>query len=188
LAALFSALFLIAGTRPARAEGFISPFIGYNFGNDAGCQEITNCQDKRVDYGVALGAIGSIVGFESELGYTKNFFGETSGQTSNVLTLMGNFMVAPKIGPVQPYGLVGIGLMRTSVEGAGTSSDQNQFGWDIGGGLMVFFGEHFGLRGDVRYFHSFQALDFLNVSLPVHSLNGEKLDYGRAAAGVVFKF
>jgi hypothetical protein len=188
-AAFFAALIVFAGARPAHAQGFISPFIGYNFGNDAGCPEITNCQDKRLDYGVSIGALGSLVGFESELGYTKNFFGETSTQTSNVLTLMGNFMVAPKIGPVQPYGLVGAGLIRTSVEGVGTSTDQNQFGWDIGGGLMVFFGAHVGVRGDVRYFHSVEALDFINVpNLPVQSLQGQKLDYGRAAAGVVFKF
>ena len=189
VAALLVALGLFAGARSAHAQGFISPFIGYNFGGDAGCPEITNCDDKRTDYGVSFGALGSIVGFEAELGYTKNFFGETSTQTSNVLTFMGNFMLAPKIGPVQPYGLAGLGLIRTSVEGLGTSSDQNQFGWDLGGGLMVFFGEHVGVRGDVRYYHAFQVLDFLNLqSLPIPGLGGKKLDYGRAAAGVVFKF
>jgi opacity protein-like surface antigen len=186
----FAALFLFAGTRPAHAQGFISPFIGYNFSGDSGCPEVLNCEDKRTDWGVSLGAVGSIVGFEAELGYTKNFFGETSSQTSNVLTLMGNFMVAPKIGPVQPYVLVGTGLIRTSVEtvGGATSSDQNQIGWDVGGGLMVFFGEHIGIRGDVRYFHSFQVLDFINLPVTVPGLDGKKLDYGRAAAAVVFKF
>ena len=191
LAAFFAALFLFAGTRSAQAQGFISPFIGYNFGGDAGCPAITNCEDKRTDYGVSIGALGSLVGFEAELGYTKNFFGETSNQTSNVLTFMSNFMVAPKIGPVQPYGLAGLGLIRTTIEGVGTSSDQNQFGWDIGGGLMVFFGQHIGLRGDARFYHSFQVLDFANVpNLPtlIPGLGGNKLDYGRAAAAVVFKF
>jgi len=187
LAVLFAALFLFAGTRSAHAQGFISPFIGYNFGGDAGCPEITNCEDKRVDYGVSFGALGSIVGFEAELGYTKNFFGDTSTQTSNVLTFMGNFMLAPKIGPVQPYGLAGLGLIRTSVESAGTSDDQNKFGWDLGGGLMVFFGGHVGVRGDVRYFHAFQALDFLDLQ-NLSAFSGSKLDYGRAAAAVVFKF
>jgi opacity protein-like surface antigen len=188
LAVLFAALFLLTD-RPALAQGFISPFIGYNFGGDAGCPEITNCQDKRTDYGVSIGALGSIVGFEEELGYTKNFFGESVGQTSNVLTLMSNFMLAPKIGPVQPYALAGLGLIRTTVEGLGASSDQNQFGWDVGGGLMVFFGQHVGLRGDVRYFHAFQVLDFLNLqNLPIPGLGGQKLDYGRASAALVFKF
>ena len=188
-AALFAALFLFAGTRSAHAQGFISPFIGYNFGGDAGCPEITNCQDKRADYGVSFGALGRIVGFEMEFGYTKNFFGETSDHTSNVLTAMGNFMLAPKFGPVQPYGLAGLGLIRTTVEAVGTSSDQNQFGWDLGGGLMVFFGGHVGVRGDVRYYHSLEALDFVKLpGLPALGLGGQKLDYGRAAVGIVFKF
>jgi len=189
LVAVFAVVFTIAGTRPAHAQGFISPFIGYNFGGDAGCPAITNCRDKRVDWGVSFGALGSIVGFEAEFGYTKNFFGETSNQTSNVLTFMSNFMLAPKIGPVQPYGLAGVGLIRTSVEGVGTSNDQNQFGWDVGGGLMVFFGQHVGIRGDVRYFHSFQVFDSLNLPLlPGLDLSGRRLDYGRAAAAMVFKF
>ena len=187
--AFAAALFLFAGAGPAHAQGFISPFIGYNFGGDAGCPSITNCDDKRTDYGVSIGALGSLVGFEAELGYTRNFFGETSTQTSNVTTLMGNFMLAPKFGPIQPYGVAGVGAIRTSVEGVGASSDQSQFGWDLGGGLMVFFGGHVGVRGDVRYFHSFQALDFAN--LPILSslgLGGQKLDYGRAAAALVLKF
>ncbi len=190
VAVMFSALFLFAGTRPAHAQGFISPFIGYNFGGDAGCPAILNCQDKRTDWGVSFGAVGNIVGFEAEFGYTKNFFGETVGQTSNVLTFMSNFMLAPKIGPVQPYGLAGLGLIRTSVESLGgvSTSDQNQFGWDLGGGLMVFFGQHVGIRGDVRYFHSFQVLDFLNLPFTVPGLEGRKLDYGRAAGALVFKF
>ena len=189
LAAVFTALFLFAGTRPAQAQGFISPFFGYNFGGDAGCPEVLNCHDKRADYGVSFGAVGPIVGFEAELGYTDNFFGETSDQSSNVLTFMGNFMLAPKIGPVQPYGVAGLGLIRTSVEGVGISDDQNQVGWDLGGGLMVFFGAHFGLRGDIRYYHSFQILDFVHVPiLGDLGLGGQKLDYGRAAAGVVFRF
>jgi opacity protein-like surface antigen len=187
LAALFAAFFLFAGTRPAHAQGFISPLFGYNFGGDAGCPEITDCTDKRADYGISFGALGSIVGFEAELGYTRNFFGETLNQ-SNVLTFMSNFMLAPKIGPVQPYGLAGIGLIRTSVENVGVSNDdQNQFGWDLGGGLMVFFGEHVGLRGDVRYYHSLQVLDFLDLQDRL-GFGGQKLDYGRAAAGMVFKF
>ena len=189
LAAVFTALFLFAGTRPAQAQGFISPFFGYNFGGDAGCPEVLNCDDKHADYGVSFGALGRIVGFEAEFGYTNDFFGESSNQSSNVLTFMGNFMLAPKLGPIQPYGVAGLGLIRTSVEGAGTSNDQNQWGWDLGGGLIVFFGGHVGLRGDIRYYHSFQILDFVNLPfLPVLSLNGQKLDYGRAAAGVVFKF
>ena len=181
-------LFLTGTAKNVAAEGFISPLIGYNFSGDSGCQQITNCSDKRVDWGVAVGAVGSLVGFEAEWGYTKDFFGESAAQTSNVLTVMGNFMLAPKFGPVQPYGVIGLGLIRTSVEATVTSasSDKNQWGWDAGGGLMVFFGQHVGIRGDVRYFHTFQILDLTNF--PNVPRNDTKLDFGRVAGAVVFKF
>jgi hypothetical protein len=48
---------------------------------------------------------------------------------------------------------------------------------------MIFFGDHVGIRGDIRYFHTFQDLEFLGFEL-----DGEKLDFGRAAAALVFKF
>ena len=94
-------------------------------------------------------------------------------------------MLAPKFGPIQPYGLAGIGLIRTSFEGGG--DDQNQAGYDLGGGLMAFFSSHVGIRGDVRYFHAFEVLDLSRF--PSLNLNQEtKLDFGRFSVAVVFKF
>jgi hypothetical protein len=66
------AILLCAGNvQRANAQGFISPFIGYNFSGDSGCPQITNCEDKHANYGVAFGALGSIVGFEAEFAYTN---------------------------------------------------------------------------------------------------------------------
>jgi opacity protein-like surface antigen len=90
------------------------------------------------------------------------------------------------VGPVRPYLLAGLGLIKTHVELTSTSlftTDNNAFGWDVGGGVMGFVSDHFGLRGDLRYFHSFQDLTALGFSL-----KNPKLDYGRASVGVVFKF
>ena len=61
------AIALVAGERRADAQGFISPFVGYNFGGDSGCPQITNCEDKHVNWGVAVGALGSIAGFGAGL-------------------------------------------------------------------------------------------------------------------------
>jgi opacity protein-like surface antigen len=168
----------------ARAQAFISPFIGFNFGGDAGCPKLTNCEDKNLNLGVAVGTAGAI-GFEEEFAYAKNFFGKTPGLDNNVLTLMSNVMIAPQIGPVRPYGLVGLGLIKSHTELTATSLasvDNNNFGWDLGGGLMVMAG-HVGVRGDIRYFHSFQDLEVLGFSL-----GNEKLDFSRAAVGLVLQF
>jgi opacity protein-like surface antigen len=184
---LVFAVLLLFSARDAFAEGFITPFIGYNFGGESGCVSVTNCTDRRLDWGAAFGAFGSIIGFETDFGYTSNFFGESAGQTSSVLTVMGNVLIGPKLGPVQPYGLIGAGLMRTAVSQTSiTSSDENQFGWDIGGGLFAYFSSHVGIRGDVRYFRSFQVLDFANF--PNLGLQQTHLDFGRASIAVAFKF
>lgn len=182
-----AALVLFAASSPASAQSFISPFIGYNFGGDAGCPEISNCEDKSRNLGVSFGSIGNVFGAELEFSYIDSFFGETPGLSSNVLTLMGNFMLAPKFGVIQPYGVVGLGLIKSHAEftSAGLlDSTNNDFGWDIGGGAIVYFGDHFGVRGDIRYFHAFQDLEILGIGL----VDGVKLDFGRASAAAVFKF
>jgi opacity protein-like surface antigen len=181
------AIFVCAGSvQRANAQGFISPFIGYNFSGDSGCPQITNCEDKHANYGVAFGALGSIVGFEAEFAYTNDFFGASPNESTKVFTFMGNFMLAPRIGPIQLYGLGGIGVMRTSVESLGQNNDENQAGWDAGGGLIAFFNSHIGMRGDIRYFHSFQILDLSR--LPNLPINERKIDFGRFSLAAVFKF
>ena len=181
-----SALVLLSVPRAGEAQGFISPFIGYNFGGDAGCPEISGCEDRNLNVGVSVGTMGRIFAFEEEFAYAKDFFGESPGVSSNVLTLMSNVMIAPAIGPVRPYFLVGAGLMKTHVELTAASLldvSNNSFGWDIGGGVMGFFGDHVGIRGEIRYFHSFKDLEILGIALP-----NTPLDFGRASAGLVLKF
>ena len=43
--------------------------------------------------------------------------------------------------------------------------DENDIAWNFGGGVMMFFGTHVGVRGDVRYFRTFDALDILNIDI-----------------------
>lgn len=170
----------------AHAQGFLSPLIGYDFGGDSGCPEITGCEDKNLNIGVSVGSLGSVVGTELEIAYANEFFGDIPDVSSSVLTLMGNVMLAPRFGAVQPYGLIGLGLVKTNVEFSTVSlldSDKNHFGWDIGGGLIVFANSHIGVRGDIRYFHAFQDLEILGIAL-----SETKLDFGRAAVGLVFSF
>ena len=175
---------------PALAQGFISPLIGYDFSGDSGCPELTtliNCEDKSLNISVSFGAMGRVVGFEEEIAYAPSFFGSAPALSSSVLTVMSNFMIAPKIGPVRPYALAGVGLIKTHVELTTASlltTSNNAFGWDIGGGIIGFVSSHVGLRGDIRYFHAFNDLSLLGFTLG----NSMKLDFARASAGLVFSF
>jgi len=183
---VLAVLFAVAGARRASAQGYITPTAGYNFGGDSGCISATNCDNKNWNFGLGLGALGSIFGFETEFTYESNFAGSTPTQQTSVLTIMGDFLLAPKITIVQPYGLFGIGLIRTAyTPTVGTAEDDNNFGYNVGGGLIVYINKHFGLKGDVRYYHAFDALSILGLNLPNAS---NKLDFGRVGLGAVIKF
>ena len=176
---------LVLTPTTAAADGFISPFIGFNYGGDSGCPTATNCEDKKSNFGVSGGKLGAIGGGEFEFGYAKNFFGDAPGVDTSVLTLMGNVIVGPKFGFIRPFVLGGVGLIKSHVElTTGSLLDSsNNFGWDIGGGVMIMFGDHVGVRGDVRRFQSFQNQTILGFSLA-----DEKLSFNRATAGLVLGF
>jgi opacity protein-like surface antigen len=174
---------------PARAAGLIVPFVGYNFGGDSSsnCISLTNCQQKRTNVGVSLVSMGPVFGVEEDLSYAKNFFGDTPGTPNSVFSLMSNLVVGVGVGPVRPYVLGGVGLIRPhvssltgSITGLATTG-KNALGDDLGAGITVLFGGHIGVRGDLRHFHTFQDLNLI-------IFNGQKLDFWRASAGLALGF
>jgi opacity protein-like surface antigen len=183
--AALAALLVALVSAPARAQGFISPFAGFTFGGDqaANCVSLTNCEEKRLNWGVGLGTTHGIVGFEEEIAYAKDFFGKTPGGENSVLTVMSNLLIVVPAGPIQPYGLIGLGLIRPHMkfDASSLSFDNNALGYDIGGGLNIFLTHGLGLRGDVRHLHTLQ-----DVTLGVFS--GEKLHFWRGSAGLTFRF
>lgn len=175
----------------ARADVLLTPFIGANFGGDT--------QDEKLNYGGSIGFMGAgVFGVELDFGYSPNFFEVDNDPLdligdSNVTTLMGNLIVGVPLGGtkgpgVRPYGTVGMGLMRTRLESPGElfDVDKNSFGVSVGGGVMGFFNDSFGLRGDVRYFRNISDTNDIHVGdldLDLGSFN-----YWRGTAGVVFRF
>src|SRR5438045_7084945 len=99
--------------RLASAQAFIGVSYGYNFAGDAGCRTATDCRNKNWNWGGSIGALGSVVGFEAEFTHEGEFSGDVTNPTS-VTTFMGNFMLAPKISFVPPYGLVGAGALHAA--------------------------------------------------------------------------
>ena len=182
---VIAAALIACSAADARAQGFFIPLIGYDYGGDSTCPGFTGCENKKLNYGVAIGKLGRSGGFEEEFAYAKDFFSRVSGQSSGVLTIMSNFMVAAKIGPAHPYILGGVGLMKAHID-LGPSSflsfTNNTPAWDIGAGVLVFIGQHFGFRGDIRHLYSFSDIDTLNFS------TNNKLDFGRASIGLVLAY
>src|SRR5437764_228750 len=73
---LCATIAIVYAPTPARADGWISPFIGTNFGNNSG--------DGRANFGVNAGAMGAgVIGGELDFGYAPNFFGDQGKFGSN---------------------------------------------------------------------------------------------------------
>jgi opacity protein-like surface antigen len=159
---------------------------------------IKNRFAHKANYGVSAAYMGKgIVGGEVDFGYSPNFYANTTAtgfqfaNSNNVTTLTGNVIVGVPVGglgaSVRPYAVAGLGLLRSRVgDAAGlfNVSSKNDFGFDVGGGVMGFVTQNVGLRGDVRYFRGFKGA-------PSDSATGLALgnfNFWRASGGVTFKF
>lgn len=186
---------------PASADWLLTPYAGITFGKSADFGDVGDFGDnfeKRVTFGGTATWTGAgIFGFEVDLGSTPNFFENTSGNAnfdfgdSNVTSLMANMILAAPVGGqhgpgFRPYASGGIGLLRSNVSATSLFDGltQNDLGFNVGAGAYGFFSDHFGLRGDVRYFRSFASgeddgLDLLNLS---------DFSFWRGTLGVTFRF
>jgi opacity protein-like surface antigen len=171
----------VAGS--ARADGvFLVPYIGFNFGGDsANCLGVTTCDEHRLNFGAAIGSRHGFFGIEEDIGYAPDFFGKT-GTGNGVLSAMTNVLFAVPAGPVRPYALIGIGLIRPHFSTSDLSFDQNAFGYDIGGGINFSIAPSVGIRGDIRHLHTLQDINFGGF------LSSQPLDFWRASAGLSFGF
>jgi opacity protein-like surface antigen len=190
--------------RTASADWVFTPFLGGNFNGSADVQGsggtvFSDKFEKKIDYGFSLAGMGAgAVGFELDFGYSPNFF-ETGTvgddfdlvNDSNVTTLTANAIFGIPIGgqrggSVRPYVVGGVGLIRSNLGDAGDLFDvqsKNDFGFDVGGGVMGFFNSNIGLRGDVRYFRTFSGSSDTATSLALSDFN-----FWRGSVGLSFKF
>jgi hypothetical protein len=189
--------------RTASADWVLTPFVGWNLGGSAdvngnGGVSTENKFEHKVDYGASIGWMGKgIIGAEADFGYSPNFFNNTANPNfsvtsgSNVTTLTGNILIGVPAGghgaSIRPYAVGGVGLIRENVNDVGdlfTAQSKNDFGFDVGGGVMGFFAQNVGLRGDVRYFRGFRG----SSSDTVTGLALSDFHYWRGSVGVTFKF
>ena len=184
-----AAVAAICAPAAARAAGFVSPWAAVQFGG-----RIDNVREDvdrgRAAFGVTAGGMGAgIIGGEIDFGYSPSFFGtENDFGNNTVIDVMGNIIIGVPIGGttgggVRPYFTGGVGLLRSQIDGGtffNVSSSTNEFGWNAGGGVMGFFNDHFGLRGDFRYMRAFSG-DI------VHGLDLGKLNFTRLSIGVVIR-
>jgi opacity protein-like surface antigen len=185
-----------AAPRPAAADWLFTPFIGSTFGGSANVNgtlpSSKNDFERKLNWGASLSG-GGPVGFELDFSYSPNFFGVSDSSSGinflgdgNVTTLTGNVRVGASGGPVRPYVVGGVGLIRSKVDDPGqffSSPSTSDFGMDVGGGVIGMFSHNVGIRGDLRYFRSFQKNDAAALDLSLGSFR-----FWRGTVGVTFQF
>ncbi|HSK10841.1 MAG TPA: outer membrane beta-barrel protein [Vicinamibacterales bacterium] len=182
---LMSLLTLVLAAPAARADWFVSPLVGVNFGGD------TNNDSRKPPVGLSLGYMGAgVIGFETTFVYTPSFFNDSDiiGD-NNVMSWMGNIIVGVPIGieqQVRPYASGGVGILRSRIGGDADDIfdiSRNDFGVNVGAGVMGFFTPNVGLRGDVRYFRSVSEDSGDDFDLDLGDF-----DFWQFTAGVAFRF
>lgn len=110
-APLCSGILLLAPAA-ASGQGYLTAFVGGNFGG------------------------------EFEVGYTPNFYGKgTVFDSSGVLTMMGNLVLGVPAGSVRPYAVLGLGLIRRTIDYAqgqgqpGVAVTDSRVAYDLGGSV-----------------------------------------------------
>jgi hypothetical protein len=177
LSFVLAAATIAVSATPARADGFLSPWIGINFGG-------TTVEDTTT-YGGSLGFLGNKAGFELDFGYTPDFLADDEFDVDGKLvTVMGNLLIGGRHGGFSPYIALGGGLIRTNItvvdDVADVEAAKNNFGGNIGAGFFAG-GQNITIRADVRYFRAFDFDDGFDLNLDVVD---DTLGFWRAAVGV----
>jgi opacity protein-like surface antigen len=174
---------------PSQAQWVATPYLGINIAGDV--------EEGKGGVGGSIGYIGGRLGFEFDFERYIHFFKDADVANlvpnqgidldTDAMTFMGNVVAPVRIKGAtswRPYGAAGLGLIRAMFDSASDVSmaDQNNFGFNLGGGVMYSLSDRVGLRSDLRYF---RALVDEN-----EREGGFSKDYGfwRATFGVTFQF
>lgn len=167
---------LSAGPGFAQVEGLLTPYIGASMEGDlpeAG-------RTVGVSLGVlSRGGLGAEVDVSHGSGFDPSRF-EDTGLTS----LMANFLTGRPRGRVRPFGIIGLGLLRTRacVANCVRTVSRTDLAANIGGGLSIPVTALFALRGDLRYQR------YVQHHRDVPRLESGPYDYWRWTVGVTYNW
>lgn len=195
---LAAAVACVSAPAQARADGYVSPWAGVNFGYNNEVSQVRTCTTATCgnswSWGVNAGWMGAgIIGGELDFGWSPDVYGDLVN--NRVWDLMGNVIVGIPIGGqhgagVRPYVTAGLGAINTKIVGgtAASSLDNTDFGYNLGAGVNGYFSDHFGLRGDFRFFRTVNA-DFSSFSSTVNpsSFSEGQFHFWRFGVGLLIR-
>jgi hypothetical protein len=177
LAGALVALACLAAPATARAETYLTPYLGVAFGGAA--------PESKPIFGVSAAILGPIWGLEVEFGRSRDFFPSIEDE-HRLTTVLGRFVLGGnQRSRWRPFAAVGAGIVRTTIESTNLFPDRKDTEpvVEAGGGIQAFFfANAIGIRADVRYLTTLRRQN--PASTPISS----GFDVWRGAIGACFLF
>ena len=196
LAAAVVAGAAVLGAPPARADIFVSPFLGVKFRGSTNQLDLDTENGARATKS-AVGVSGILVsdkgpGVEIDIAHQSRFFERDSSTSivtrSGVTTLSGNLLLAAPLSftrdSLRPYVVVGLGWMHASANDQIQLNPVNNdyLALTTGVGAIGFLTDVVGVRFDLRRIRSVSSADTSAISNDIAQLR-----FWRATLGVVFR-
>jgi hypothetical protein len=170
---------------PAAADWLLTPYFG------GALFDITDTGARPI-LGGSIGWLGPVAGLELDVADAPAFLKKTPDlalENRNVFTLMGNAVVQVPTASrrIRPYAVGGIGVIHTKITTPDDTvlvEDEN-FGFNVGGGLTAFLNDRVGVRGDFRYFRAIRNDD---ATAAADALDVSELRFLRFTVGVTLSF
>ena len=192
----------VAAPSKASADWLLTPFVGWNWGGTANLINGDDFDDEfeqKAMFGASLGMDGR--GSHSASKWTSGsrrislrtraVQATSNSRDSNLTTVMGNLLIGVPIGGqhgvgFRPYAVGGVGIVKSDIGSSGDlfNVDSTDWGFNVGAGAMFFFSDNVGIRGDVRYFRSFEDVE------PIDDFNigFANFRFWRGTLGVTIRF
>jgi hypothetical protein len=146
-----------------------------------------NTGGSDAGFGIAFGSLGKMVSAETEFAYFPQVFDSAAVARSFVVSVSGNILIGPTIGPAKIYGAIGVGDLYVNAAAASTPTSiaMNYLTLNGGAGVVFFFWSHAAVRADLRYY---RATGFLPSDLERVGVEFERLALWRPTVGLTLKF
>jgi opacity protein-like surface antigen len=155
ISGLVAAAAMVAGANPAQAQAY-NPFqIGASAGVAIPTGDLGTATNLGYNVAVAVGYKPQLTPIGVRLEAAYNQFGfDTGGGSINIPAFTGNLVYELPLGmSFRPYAIGGVGLYRPSAgfTGGGNTDAENDFGWNIGGGIKIPLTSSFETFVEARY-------------------------------------
>ena len=191
---VLAVLFFCCQVAEARADFFITPFLGSEFAGSTTLLDLDTgaASSKHWTFGGSAAWLSDrILGVEADFSLVPGFFQNSSGTGlvvgSRVTTLTGSVIVALPLSvtreSLRPYAVGGLGLLHATSEDILSLNESGDWlGLQIGAGAIGLITNRAGVRFDLRHLRA------LSRDTTLRGEQTSKLSFWRATVGVTLRY